>query len=485
MRAGMESRVQKRCQLAFATLALSVAIVGCRSPHPGHNVLYSDPTSICVDDCYQVGNLAVAPGTGCDYPSANWGAEWNYEITHASSGVFEHQNEIVPDGGQLVFDESLTTRDSRTGGFPPAWRPWLPSERTEGCRSETRGTFDSVVPGNCAEPFVLKPGYSLDESHSLRPSRADSGDGGTTFGTDSNGATFDDAPSPILMTPSTSNDQPTGLQPRTPSTGRAGIPLPQPSFQPAYTPPQGSSTGSQSGTASPGIEPTPSRPVPGLPAPSIHRLEQPQRRPSGTRRTKQRGATSSDVIELPPRRPTSVRIDLQPGSPETTLSLPHPTRTPVPQDQSSPMAPSVPTPHHDDTPSAPGERQRPVPPAPQPSLRPMPPVPGHSPLPGSAAYYHVPGRRYGQQTGPEQDDIPQLNRSTGLQPTGHWQPVPEQVGPANNQWRDMQQYPHLFAVPAERLTVPATQYNRSAAQTNVGVHRASDRVIYLPPPPRR
>ncbi|MDA0283880.1 MAG: hypothetical protein O3B86_11065 [Planctomycetota bacterium] len=200
-------------------------------------------------------------------------------------------------------------------------------------------------------------------------------------------------------------------------------------------------------------------------------------------------ATSSNGITLPPRRATSVTIDIPAGSSGGSLTLPDPVRSGLPGGIVPETGSGLPA----ATPASP--------PNPLPSLRVQPPRPVPSNIPGNSASYQQPAYSL------PLNQLPTMPGQT-FQPTTHWQAVPQwpqqaaqqlqlqqpgPLSPQSSQWRVMTDF---YAQPENRPVQqgyqpqpvyqpqPALQ-PQPTARSQRPLVTPSDRVIFLPSPPRR
>jgi hypothetical protein len=405
------------------------------------------------------------------------------------------------------IERRLPACDCSFGYFSTAWQPWGTCDQTSGVGCSS---------GNCSNsaPTILpgfQPGYSTGPSPNAMPSYGDSWNSHDNVLPPTTPHTFngvpnstDSSPAPILMTPLQPEPasefplSPSAASPPTTFQHPAGNPFPRavrsnpelpnlnpnPYSKPTLMPAPGSPLPN---APQPGLSPgfsvplDPQQPSLSLPIPgTTTRQPLPQPIPNY--------GSSGTGITLPPRRATSVTIDIPPGSAGTTLTLPDPARSgsnfggaadsPWP-DTPADSAPTLPAPNS--VPSAtPGDTGLPL--TPEPSLRRQPPVPMPSGVPGPASTYFTPQpQAIPQFPAVQHPNTQQMQRqySTAqiqqFQPATHWQAVPPQPPQQQTGWRVI---PGVYPQ-------PIIQQNAVQQQPQRRIPTPSERVIYLPPPPRR
>jgi hypothetical protein len=413
------------------------------------------------------------------------------------------------------IEKRMPASDCSFGYFSTAWQPWGTCDQNSGagCSSGTcRNSAPSIIPG-------FQPGYSSGPSSSdLQPYRETWQQPGTTDPLSQPGmihsfpSSQDCSPSPILMTP---------IQPE-PAADHSPLPplnLPPPviSQPPVQNPfPRAIRTNPERPTlnanpySNPGFSPVPNTPLPIAPQPQLSPgFSVPLDSPRPSAGLPAPGATPQSSlpqpflpqpapnygsqgtgITLPPRRATSVTIDIPAGSAGTTLSLPDPARSgsTFGGDAGSPF------PETGNPATTPNPAVAPLKPlTPEPSLRPQPPVPMPSAIPGPASTYRMPPQQFvPQQTVPQFPAVQHANTQPAVrqypavppqqfqqrprfQPATHWQAVPQRQPQQQTNWR---------VIPGAHLQQPDVQ-QLPQAQPQRRIATPSERVIYLPPPPRR
>jgi hypothetical protein len=444
-------------------------------------------------------------------------------LSQCNAGLLGDLFDKHTDKDRDEIEKRMPACDCDFGYFSTAWQPWGTCDQN--CGAGCSG-------GSCrnSEPTILRgfqPGYSSGRSSSnvspvpeswtppgatVLPAQPDS--------IHSLPGSSDSSPAPILMTPVTPEpvrkDSSSSAQPPSISHPFAA---PQP---PAANPfPRAVRTNPELPSlnanpySSPGFSPVPSRPLPTAPLPQVTPggsvpLDPPrssQGFPTPTTKLPQpstQPAPSSGLpgtgITLPPRRATSVTIDVPPGSAGTTLSLPDPVRS----GSNFGGAAGSPLPDARTPEATPSPATAPLTPStPEPSLRRQPPTPVPSVIPGPAATYRVPNYpSVPQQVAPRQA-VPQFSAvqhaqaqpvirqySTApqqfprqqqlqpvqqFQPATHWQAVPQRQPQQQRNWRVI---PGAYAQPSGPQQMPQVQPQRLQPTP-------SERVIFLPPPPRR
>lgn len=335
--------------------------------------------------------------------------------------------------------------------FSTVWQPWGPCSTACGpeCSSSMYDTSPMVVtpdiqPGySTPMPSAGQPGYSeiwsQPDNATMLPQYSE------PFPTHE--PPHADGPDPILVTPQ--DDGPAAGQSE---NHRAGSPLsPVNPFPRAIQ-------------ANP--VPPNSDAIPYLPAPA----NSPSRPPAATPDVESRGTG----IQLPPRRSTSVTIDVPPDSNgSSSLRLPDSTGYgTIPGVLSSPerQPPADPAASPGTYPFAPAgslpavtpPENTGVPETPEPALRRQPPIPQPFAPDESSAAHQYP------QTRPSQ--FPSQN----FQPATHWQAVPPSQPSRQTGWRTI---PEVGSHSRKQPTGSEQSPQRPLTP--------SERVILLPPPPRR
>jgi hypothetical protein len=440
-------------------------------------------------------------------------------LSQCSAGLLSDLFDKHADKDRQEIEKRMPACDCEFGYFSTAWQPWGTCDQNghAGCSSGTcRNSAPSIIPG-------FQPGYSSGSSSSdLQPYQEIWQQPGTTFSPSQPGmihripSSQDSSPAPILMTP---------LQPE-PATDHSPLPpansQPHLNSQPLGTPqlpagnpfPRAIRTNPELPTfnanpySNPGVSPVPGTPLPNAPQPQLSpgvsvpldsprpslSLPNPAATPQPTlpqpfrRQPAPNYGSQGTGITLPPRRATSVTIDVPPGSAGTTLTLPDPARSgsTFGGDAGSPF------PDAETSTTTPGPAGAPLKPVtPEPSLRPQPPIPMPSVLPGPASTYRMPRQQTVPQfsavqhanTQPVMRQYPavppqQFQQTPQFRPATHWQAVPQRQQPQpQTNWRVM---------PGAYTQQPGVQQGfQQRAQPQRQIATPSERVIYLPPPPRR
>ena len=451
-------------------------------------------------------------------------------LSQCNAGLLGDFFDKHTDKDRNEVEKRLPACDCSFGYFSTAWQPWGTCDQNSraGCSSGScSNSSPSILPG-------FRPGYSSGQPSSGVPTIRESWTppGATLSPTDPGSihsfpGPGDSSPAPILMTPvqpepatDSSTFAPGGQQPSAMPQPPAANPFPRavrtnpelPSFNAnPYSNPNSPPSANPPSPYTPLPQLTPGASVPldppqsspAIPAPAAT-LPQPFTQPAPNYGSQGTGIT------LPPRRATSVTIDVPPGSAGSTLSLPDPARSgsnfggaagsPFPE-AGTPQA----------TPSPAGAPLRPL--TPEPSLRRQPPTPMPSVIPGPAATYRMPYRQtvpqqmvpgqmvpgqivpgqavpqfppvqyanaqpmIGQYPAvpPQQQQIQQIQPTQQFQPATHWQAVPQQQPQPQRNWR---------VIPGAYIQQPGMQ-QMPQAQPQRLQPTPSERVIYLPPPPRR
>jgi len=448
-------------------------------------------------------------------------------LSQCSAGLLSDFFDKHANKGREPIEQRLPACDCSFGYFTTAWQPWGTCDQNSGAGCSS---------GNCSSsaPTILRgfqPGYSTGSSSNATPSYGDSWNShdnmlppDTPHQFNSGRNSTDSSPAPILMTPL--QPEPTNVLPLSPSEVS-----PQTTFQhPAANPfPRAITTDPELPSLSPNpysnptLTPAPGSPLPTAPQPQVNPgfsvpLDSPTvDSPAPTRglptpetTTRQplpqptpNYGSSGTGITLPPRRATSVTIDIPPGSTGTTLSLPDPARSgggfggaagSPPSGTRANSAPTLPVPNSVPS-TTPGDTGLPL--TPEPSLRRQPPLPMPSVVPGPASTYRMPQpqsipqfpavqhantqqtqRQYStdpRQQLPPQQLLPQQFQRQQFQPATHWQAVPQQQPQQQTGWRVI---PGAYPQPGIQQRVIPQQPQRR-------LPTPSERVIYLPPPPRR
>lgn len=425
-------------------------------------------------------------------------------LSQCSAGLLGDLFTKQCDKDRQEIEKRMPACDCSFGYFSTAWQPWGTCDQngdTSCSNGMCRNSAPSIIRG-------FQPGYSSGPSSSgLQPYRETWPQPGTMDAPAQPGmihslpSSQDSLPTPILMTP-VQPDPSVDNSPLPPMSSRPPV-ISQPPVQNPF--PRAVKTNPERPTlnanpnSNPGLLPPPNTTLPAAPQPQLSpgiRVPLDSPRPSLSLPTPGSTPQSSlsqpapnyesqgTGIRLPPRRATSVTIDIPAGSAGTTLSLPHPgTSGRTIGDDAGSAILDTGTPA-----TTPGAPEAPLkPPIVEPSLRPQPPVPMPSALPGPASTYRIPpGQTVPQfsavqhaDTAPAMRQFPfvptqQLQQPPQFQPATHWQAVPQQQPRQQTTWRVMpgvyprsgiQQMPQ--AQPQRRIATP------------------SERVIYLPPPPRR
>lgn len=454
-------------------------------------------------------------------------------LSQCSAGLLSDLFDKHSDKDRDGIEKRLPACDCSFGYFTTAWQPWGTCDQTSGAgcsRGNCSNSAPTIRPG-------FQPGYSTGTSPSAMPSYGDGWNSDDNVLSPVTPHTFngvpdstDPSPAPILMTPLPL--EPTSDFPISPSEAS-----PPTTFQPpAANPfPRAITTDPELPSlrpnpySNPGFTPAPSSPLPTAPQPQLSpgvsvpldpppSLELPT--PRATTReslpqptlnfgsTRNNGPTGTGIT-LPPRRATSVTIDIPPGSAGTTLSLPDPVQsgenfggTAGPSKLAAPAnpAPTLPVPNNNVPSATPGDAGLPL--TPEPSLRRQPPLPTPSVVPGPASTNRMPQlqaipqfpavqqantqqvqRQYlavaPQPFQPQQLQTQQF-QSQQFQPATHWQAVPPQQPQQHRGWRVIP-----GAYPQPSVQQRAIQQRSFQQQPQRRSPTPSERVIYLPPPPRR
>ena len=367
-------------------------------------------------------------------------------LSQCNAGLLGDLFDKHTDKNRDEIEKRMPSCDCSFGYFSTAWQPWGTCDQNCGAdcsRKTCRISAPSILPG-------FEPGYSSgqpsDNSQTypdtwpLHSSTISPAQPAMIYSLpNSNGV----SPSPILMTPVTP-DVSVPLDPPRPSQSlpTATTKLPQPIIQPA------------SGYSSPGTG-----------------------------------------LTLPPRRSTNVTINVPPGTAGTTLSLPDPVRSGSNFGGATESSlPEIGTPDATQSPAKTPLKSL----TPEPSLRRQPPRPVPSFIPGSAATYRKPGfQSVPQQVAPGQAvrqfsaiqqataqpvtrqypavSQQQLQPVQQFKPAKHWQAVPQRQQQQQRNWR---------VIPRAYYQLPGTQQIPQVQPQRLQP-TPSERVIFLPPPPRR
>ena len=445
-------------------------------------------------------------------------------LSQCNAGLLGDLFDKHTDKDRDEIEQRVPACDCSFGYFSTAWQPWGTCDQNCGtgclsgsCRNSAPSILPSFQPGYSSGQPLDNPQTYPDTWTPPRSTISPAQPEVIHSLPDSNGS----SPSPILMTPvspepepkdSSSATQPPSIShPFAASQPPAANPFPRAVRKNPELPSFNSNPYSNPGLATPSpntpapraplpqltpgssVPLDPPRPSPGLSAPAT-KLPQPFVQPAPDNGSQGTGIT------LPPRRATSVTIDVPHGSAGTTLSLPDPVRSgsnfggaagsPTP-DTGTPEA----------TPNPAGAPLRPL--TPEPSLRRQPPTPQPSIIPGPAATFRMPAyqavpqqmvprqavpqfppvqhanaqpvtRQYPtvpQQIQPQQ----QLQSRQQFQPATHWQAVPQRQPQQQRNWRVM---PGAYIQQRGIQQMPQVQPQRLQPTP-------SERVIFLPPPPRR
>ena len=444
-------------------------------------------------------------------------------LSQCSAGLLGDLFDKHSDKDRDGIEKRLPACDCSFGYFSTAWQPWGTCDQNSGagCSSgNCRNSVPTILPG-------FQPGYSTGPSPNTMPSY---GNGWNSHGNalpPGSTDTFNDfpnssdgSPAPILMTP---------LQPEPatefPPSSSSPVTSPRAPFEPpsANPFPRAITTNPELPTlnvnpySGSGLPPTPGSPLPNAPQrqlspgvsvppdPAQPSFSFPQAAPQQSLPQPLPSYGSSGTgTTLPPRRATSVTIDIPPGSAGTSLSLPDPVRSgsnfggaagsPLPGTPANSGA-TLPSPGNAVPSATPGDTGRPL--TPEPSLRPQPPVPMRSVVPGPDTTYRMPPlqsvpqfpgvRQTNTQQMPSQySTVPpqhfqsqrfqtQHFQTQQFQPASHWQAVPPPQPQQQTGWR---------IIPG---AYPQPGVQQGAIQPPPQRHSPtpSERVIYLPPPPRR
>ena len=433
-------------------------------------------------------------------------------LSHCSAGLLGDLFDKHSDKDRVGIEKRMPACDCSFGYFSTAWQPWGTCDQTSeagcssgACRNSAPTFLRSVQPGYSTGPSMnaIPPyGDSWPPHNNVLPPASPDMFNGVPNPTGS-------SPAPILMTP---------LQPEPatefPPSSSSSAASPRDSFEPPsanpfpraittnpelptlntnpYSPPGLNQT--PGGTS--GISPQPqSLPQPQLSPgvsvpldPAQPSFSFPQAAPQQSLpQPLQNYGSSGTGVPLPPRRATSVTIDIPPGSAGTSLSLPDPVRS-----GSNFGGTSLPSPDNAAPSATPGNTGRPL--TPEPSLRPQPPAPRPSVVPGSDTTY----RMLPLQAAPQFSAIQQANNrpmphansqpmmrqgstvppqqfpTQQFQPATHWQAVPQMQPQQQTGWRVI---PGAYPPAVNRQNAVQPPQHRSPTP--------SERVIYLPPPPRR
>lgn len=412
------------------------------------------------------------------------------------------------------IEKRMPSCDCSFGYFSTAWQPWGTCDQNcgAGCSRKTyRISAPSILPG-------FETGYSSGQPSGNSqtypdtwppPSSAISPAQPEVIHSlpNSNGA----SPSPILMTPVT----PESVSTEPSSSAQSPLishPLSAPQPPAANRFPRAVRMNPElpnlnaNPYSNPGFSPVPSTLLPTAPlpqvTPDVSVPLDPPRLPTATTKLPQPiiqpapGYRSPGTgLALPPRRSTSVTIDVPPGTAGTTLSLPDPVRSSSNFGGATESSlPEIGTP--DTTQSPANAPLRPS--TPEPSLRRQPPTPEPSFIPGHSATYRMPGfqsipqqvargqtvRQFSAiQPATAQPVIrqypavspPQLQPVQKFKPATHWQAVPQRQPQQQRNWR---------VIPRAYYQLPGTQPMPQLQPQHLQP-TPSERVIFLPPPPRR
>lgn len=450
-------------------------------------------------------------------------------LSQCNAGLFSDLFDKERDKDRQEIEKRLPACDCEFGYFPTAWQPWGTCDQTSragcsngNCRNSTPTPIPNFHPGYSSGPSSSTPQPYPETWTSpgtdVSPARPDAIDGSPSL-------QDHEPPSPILMTPPS---EPAATTPALPSaTPQPPVSSePSPVAQPSSANPFPRAIKANpelpdlnaSPYSNPGLSPVPNTPLPNVPQPQLGSgasvpLDPPQQpsagipapattsQPALTQPAPNYGSQGTG-ISLPPRRTTNVTIDIPPGSAGTTLTLPDLSRSgsTFGGDAGSPF-PGDETPKGD-----PGDLGAPLKPlTPEPSLRQQPPVPTSSVIPGPAAAYQFPTRHPAPQqfvprpaaprySAVQQAGAPQVIRQypaaatqqfqqlvpQQFQPATHWQAVPQQQVQQRN-WRAI---PGGYPQQPVKQQIPPVQQMRQL-QPQRRIPTPSERVILLPPPPRR
>lgn len=444
-------------------------------------------------------------------------------LSQCSAGLLSDLFDRHSDKDRAGIEKRMPACDCSFGYFSTAWQPWGTCEQTcrAGCSS-----------GNCSNsaPTILpgfQPGYSTGSSPKAMPSHGSSWNSDDNVLPPVNPPAFkgvpdstDSSPAPILMTPlkpESASDRPLSPSEASPPATfqpPAANPFPRaittdpelPSLSPnPYSNPGLPPASRNSLPIAPQPQLSPGASVPldppsslGLPTPGAT-TRQPIPQPAPNYGPPRNNESTGTGITLPPRRATSVTIDIPPGSAGTTLSLPDPVQsggnfggTAGPSKTGTPAspAPTLPIPNSGVPSATPGDAGLPL--TPEPSLRRQPPLPMPSVVPGPASTNHLPQlqaipqfpavqhantqqvQRQYSKAPPQQFQTQQFQRAT------HWQAVPLQQPQQRSGWRVI---PGAYPQPGVQQRVIQQRSFQQPPQRRIPT--PSERVIYLPPPPRR
>lgn len=436
------------------------------------------------------------------------------------SDLFDKHSDKDRDG----IEKRLPACDCSFGYFTTAWQPWGTCDQTSGAGCSSGNSAPTILRG-------FQPGYSTG-SPSAMPSYGDSWNSDDNVLPPATPHTFngvpnstDSSPAPILMTPL--QPEPTSDPPLSPSEASPPTTFQPPAANPfprAITKDPELPSLTPNPYSNPGLTPVPTSPLPTAPQPQLSpgvsvpldpppsldlptpraTTREPLSQPTLNFGSTRNNAPTGTGITLPPRRATSVTIDIPPGSAGTTLSLPDPVQsgrnsagTAGPSRSTAPAnpAPTLPVPNSDGPPATPGDAGLPL--TPEPSLRRQPPLPTPSVVPGPASTNRMPPlqaipqfpavqhantqqvqRQY--PTAPPQQLQTRQFQSQQFQPATHWQAVPRQQPQQQRGWRVIP-----GAYPQPGVQQRAIQQRSFQQQPQRRIPTPSERVIYLPPPPRR
>ena len=477
MRSGTDSNSRSGHGLFVTTSLLSCAVlcvtsIGCTAHRKNQTVMMHQSSDVCLSDDCSPGEPSVGLGASeclCGYFSTAW-QPWETCDQNCGAGCSRKTCRI--------------STPSILPGFEPGYSSGQPSGNSQTYPDTWPPPSSTILP---AQPEMI---HSLPNSNGASPSRILM----TPVTPESVSKEPSSSALPPLISHPLSAPQPPAAN-RFPRAVRMNPELPNLNANPY---------------SNPGLSPVPSTPLPTAPLPQLTPdvsvpLDPPrpsQSLPTVTTKLPQPiiqsapGYSSPGTgLTLPPRRSTRVTIDVPPGTAGTTLSLPDPVRSGSNFGGATESSfPDIETPEATQSPA--NSPLRPSTPAPSLRRQPQTPVPAF--IPGPDATYRMPGfQSVPQQVAPglavrqfsaiqpataqpvtrqyPAVSQQQLQPVQQFKPATHWQAVPQSQPQQQRNWR---------VIPRAYYQLPGTQ-QMPQVQPQRLQPTPSERVIFLPPPPRR